>query len=514
MPFEGWIDSVKDKLAPSNELKDWKKAYIDFLMEKGVMKFGSFKLKSGRRSPTFLNFGDISDGSGVAALGKYYYEGINEKVKSDFKTIIGPSYKGIPLAVTTAIAFAQNGKNVSFTFDRKEEKSYGEGTDATKETAAKRIFVGYIPNTKSKDKVLYLDDVITTGLTKIEEDQKVKSVADVDVVGLIVGANRQELDENGNDAMKELAEKLKTPVDSLLNVYTEAIPYLWNKKTKAVKENETIEKDIIDDQAKRRLVAYARAYGTEDVKGWCRNIKLIEKDKGLIPAADVPLEVFETLVKATHDIDQVVAYKIPAMSGRRGWETWIQTARKYTDKPLIYDHQKAANDIPDIGKDFMREVKEAGFNAVIIFPHAGPSTQQEWIHSAFEQDLEVLAGAEMTHPRFKKSEGGYIDDESLARSYIISAKFGINNFVLPGNKPPEVLTSYIRKIEEAVPKIEISAYSPGLIAQGGKIDEKTKLFKRWYCILGRASYGDIDKIGRYFNEREMRESAFDSAKQL
>lgn len=324
----GWIDSVKDKaFEASKVLDDWKAEYIDFLMDKGVLKFGEFKLKSGRRSPTFLNFGEVSDGYGIAKLGKYYATEINS-IDKEFKTIVGPAYKGIPLAVTTAIALKEHfDKNVSFTFDRKEEKAHGEGTSTSKADSAKRIFVGYVPKDKDKDKVLLIDDVITTGLTKVEEVDKLKSVADVELVGLVISGNRQEIDENGNDAVKEISEKLKTPIYSILNVVSEAIPYLWNKKAKVVKENETIEKDIIDDRTKRKLVAYARAYGTEDVKGWCRDIKLIERDKGLIPAADVPLEVFETLVKATHDIDQVVAYKIPATSGRRGWETWIQTAR-------------------------------------------------------------------------------------------------------------------------------------------------------------------------------------------
>lgn len=240
MPFKGWIDSVKDKLALSTELEKWKKDYIDFLMDKGVMKFGTFKLKSGRRSPTFLNFGEIEDGASVWPLGKFYYEGIKKNVKADFKTMVGPSYKGIPIAITTSIAaWLEGGRNVCFTYDRKEEKSYGEGTDATKEAAAKRIFMGHIPKgtSENKEKILYLDDVITTGLTKIDEDKKVKSVAEVEPIGLLVGGNRQELDENGKDAMKELSEKLKMPVYSLLDVYTEAIPYLWDKKAKVIKKS-------------------------------------------------------------------------------------------------------------------------------------------------------------------------------------------------------------------------------------------------------------------------------------
>ena len=495
----GWIDLVKDFPKHDVEIEPLKESFINFLYDRSILKFGNFKLKSGRRSPTFLNFGDVNDGEGISQLGNFYAEAILNYTSSDFKTIVGPAYKGIPLSVATSSALASKGKNVGFTFDRKEEKSYGEATGISKAEAAKKIFVGYIP--KDDDTILLIDDVITTGLTKDEEIQKLKSVANVKMVGLIIGGNRQELDEDGNDAVRELEKRHNMPVYSMLNVITEAVPYLYAHEK-------------IDENTKKRLIAYTRTYGVEETKQWCRDLRLIEKDKGIIPACDVPLDKFEDIVKATKDIDKVVAYKIGFEALADGLNNWVKTARKHTDKPIIYDHQKAMTDIPDTGKRFAEIIKNAGADAIIGFPLSGPSTQLEWIHSAFENDLEVLIGGEMTHPRFKKSEGGNIADETLVRTYVLGAKAGVNNFVVPGNKPDRIAL-YKSEIEKAVEGIKPSFYSPGLVAQGGVISEATKVAgDRWYGIVGRGIYGDFEKLGRYFSEKEIRDAAFDHVSKL
>jgi orotate phosphoribosyltransferase len=271
---KGWIDSVKEKVFAPVELEDWKKNYIDWLDKNSVLKFGKFKLKSGRTSYSFANFGDVSDGISISSLGDYYAAAIDRNVEGEFKTIVGPAYKGISLAVTTAISLSRRrGKPVSFTYDRKEEKAYGEATNVSKAEAAKKMFLGYIPQNvpENKDRIVYIDDVITTGATKIEEDNKLKSVANVDVAGLFVALNRQEIDENGNDAVKELSTKLKTPVHAVANLLSEAVPYL-------------AQKGRIDETIQRKHVAYTRAYGIEEVKPWCRDIRFIERDKGLIPS--------------------------------------------------------------------------------------------------------------------------------------------------------------------------------------------------------------------------------------
>lgn len=469
-----------------DQLGKEKTEFIDYLFGSGILKFGGeWKLKSGRRSPCFLNFGDANNGEAITELGHFFADEASgifdlidrhavDKPATEIKTLVGPTYKGISIAlITSAALFTEHKRTVGYTYDRKEEKPYGEGTDTSREAAGKRIFVGYIP--KDGDNVLLLDDVITTGKTKEDEIAKLRSVANVTPFGLLIGGNRQELDEDGNDPIVELGNKYHMPIHSIVNVITETVPYLLRHKK-------------IDEQTRRRMVAYTRTYGIESSKQWSRELTFIKRPRGIIPACDVPLAKFEEVVKETRDIEGIVGYKIPATSGRVGWETWVKRARRYTRKPLIYDQQKAGTDIPDIAKDFMKEVKAAGFDAVILFPESGPTTQWECIHSAFEQDLDIIAGGEMTHPRFKASEGGYINDEALSRMYLIAAKAGVNNFVMPGNKP-ERMRMYKSEIESAIRGIKMSIFSPGLVAQGGKISEAAKVAgDSWYGIVGRGIY--------------------------
>jgi orotate phosphoribosyltransferase len=500
---KGWISSVQEKMFAPVELSDWKKEYVDFLTKNGVLQVGNYKLKSGRMSPIFLDYSRINDGEGSDKIGHYFAQGIQENFpqeNSPFVTIVAPSYKGNSLSTATSINLARDFKrNVHWTNDRKEEKAYGEGTDASKEAAAKRIFLGYTP--QKGNLILLQDDVLTTGQTKDDEKKKLDSVVEVNYAGLILGGNRQEVDIDGNNAVEEFGKRHNMPVRSLVNVLSEAIPYLSMQ-------------DKIDEATKRRLVGYTRAYGTEDIKKWCRDIKFLERDKGLIPACDVPFEVFGDILEATHDIPEVVAYKLSGLrSGRKGWETWVETAKRHTDKPLILDYQKAGNDIPDLADDFMSDVKGTGFDAIIIFPFAGGLTHSEWTRAAFENDLEVLAGAEMTQPNFTVKEGGYISDEVLTKMFIRSARYGVNNFVVPGNKV-ENSKAYVAAIKEAVPGIKVSAYSPGLVTQGGEISAVTENFDRWYAILGRGVTGDKKTMGRFYTVKEMRESAFQQASKL
>ena len=151
---------------------------------------------------------------------------------------------------------------------------------------------------------------------------------------------------------------------------------------------------------------------------------IINRDRSVIPACDVGLDLFERIVKETGGIEGIGGFKIPAHSGRKGWETWIAIARNHTDKPLIYDHQKAGTDIPDTGKRFMQEVKEAGFDAVILFPQAGPATEYEWILAAQEAGLGVIVGGEMTHPR-------YLDGDDLkGKKEIIPRRLAILDLMM------------------------------------------------------------------------------------
>src|SRR3989338_4529684 len=155
-----------------------------------------------------------------------------------------------------------------------------------------------------------------------------------------------------------------------------------------------------------------------------------------IPRVLDTLEQFETLVQQTGDIDGIGAYKLRFELGLGyGLPKVVETARKHTNKPLIYDHQKAGTDIPDTGKNFAKVVKKSGIDTVIFFPQAGPETERAWIYHALDQGLKVIVGGRMTHPAYAVSEGGFITDEGALDMYRIAARAGINNFVVPGNKP-------------------------------------------------------------------------------
>ena len=154
------------------------------------------------------------------------------------------------------------------------------------------------------------------------------------------------------------------------------------------------------------------------------------------------------------------------------------------DKKFIYDHQKGATDIPDLGAKFAKVCKKSGVDAVILFPQSGPRTQVAWTGECLQQDLFVLVGGEMTHPKYKRSEGGYISDEALEEMYLRAARQGVNHFVVPGNKIDRIKL-YREIIEQE--GVDGVYHSPGFVTQGGKIDDATKVAgDNWHAIVGRA----------------------------
>ncbi|MFH1654288.1 MAG: orotidine 5'-phosphate decarboxylase / HUMPS family protein [Pseudomonadota bacterium] len=218
---------------------------------------------------------------------------------------------------------------------------------------------------------------------------------------------------------------------------------------------------------------------------------IIKRDRSIIPACDVSLSRLEELAKITAKIDQVGAYKLGFVLGLSvGLSKAVEVIRRYTDKPIIYDHQKGATDIPSTGQKFASVCKDAGINAVIFFPQSGPVTQREWIDAARNQGLGVIVGGSMTHPGYKLSEGGYISDEAIDKIYLDAANEGVTDFVMPGTKPEEIRR--LRKILEnagVVPTI----YSPGLGAQGGDIAKGLEAAgSKWHPIIGRAIYDAPD----------------------
>lgn len=198
------------------------------------------------------------------------------------------------------------------------------------------------------------------------------------------------------------------------------------------------------------------------------------------------------MVEKTCFVEGIGGYKIGSiLTISYGLPTLVSAVREYSDLPIIYDHQKAMTDIPSLGKEFAESVKQAGADAMIGFPQAGPLTQEHWIKACGDVKLKVIIGGEMTHPNYLRSEKGYIADDALDEIYLLAAKLRISDFVVPGNKTDRI--AHYRSILHSICNKNLVFYSPGLIAQGGKITEAAKVAgDSWHAIVGRAIYEAVD----------------------
>lgn len=185
----------------------YKENFIKFMVECGVLTFGDFTLKSGRKAPYFVNTGNYKTGKQLAKLGEYYAECINEN-NIEVETLFGPAYKGIPLSVTTAVALANNfDKDVNYCFDRKEIKDHGEGG----------LFVGRKP--VDGEKIVIIEDVMTSGKALDEVYPKLKSAADVNITGMVITVDRQEKALNGEkSALQNAKDKYNVDVYSIVTM--------------------------------------------------------------------------------------------------------------------------------------------------------------------------------------------------------------------------------------------------------------------------------------------------------
>lgn len=190
-------------------MEDYQREFIDFMVDSHVLKFGSFTLKSGRQSPFFMNAGAYVTGAQLHELGRFYAKAIHDNFDLDFDVVFGPAYKGIPLAVVTAIALDElYGKEVAYCADRKEAKDHG---------ADKGNFLG--ASLKDGDRVVIVEDVTTSGKSIDETYPKLKAAADVDVKGLIVSLNRMEVGKGGvKSAQDEIQERYGFPVASIVSM--------------------------------------------------------------------------------------------------------------------------------------------------------------------------------------------------------------------------------------------------------------------------------------------------------
>ena len=189
-------------------MEQYKKEFIDFMVECQVLKFGDFTLKSGRKSPFFMNAGAYVTGSQLARLGEYYAKAIHDNFGDDFDVLFGPAYKGIPLSVVTAIAYSRlYGKEIRYCSNRKEEKDHGADKGAILGSAL-----------KDGDRVVIIEDVTTSGKSIEETYPIVKAQGDVKIVGEIVSLNRMEKAsaDCNKSALDTITEKYGFPAGSLL----------------------------------------------------------------------------------------------------------------------------------------------------------------------------------------------------------------------------------------------------------------------------------------------------------
>ncbi len=194
-------------------MESYKREFIQFLQGAGVLKFGDFTAKSGRKIPYFINAGDIKTGEQIKKLGEFYAKAYLEKVGNRRTVLYGPAYKGISIAVSSSIALAKEGLDVPFFFNRKEAKDHGEGG----------IFVGYVP-TAGED-VVIVEDVITAGTAIRESMANLSSLEGVKVAATFVMVDRKEKGKTDKSAMAEVEEEFGFPVYSVVDVY-DIIAYL------------------------------------------------------------------------------------------------------------------------------------------------------------------------------------------------------------------------------------------------------------------------------------------------
>ncbi len=224
-------------------MEQYKQEFIEFMVDCQVLKFGEFTLKSGRKSPFFMNAGGYVTGAQLLKLGEYYAKAIHDNYGLDFDVLFGPAYKGIPLTVATTIAISSlYGKEIRYCSNRKEVKDHGD--------------TGILLGSKLKDgdKVVIIEDVTTSGKSIEETYPIIKAQADVEVKGLIVSLNRMEKGQTDASALSEIKEKYGFDANAIVNMQ-EVVEHLYNKPYKG--------QIYIDDTIKAAIDAYYEKYGAK-----------------------------------------------------------------------------------------------------------------------------------------------------------------------------------------------------------------------------------------------------------
>ena len=224
-------------------MEQYKQEFIEFMVECQVLKFGEFTLKSGRKSPFFMNAGGYVTGSQLLKLGEYYAKAIHDNYGLDFDVLFGPAYKGIPLSVATTMAISKlYGKDIRYCSNRMEVKDHGD--------------TGILLGSKLKDgdRVVIIEDVTTSGKSIEETYPIIKAQADVEIKGLIVSLNRMEKGQTDKSALCEIKEKYGFDANAIVNMQ-EVVEYLYNKPFNG--------QIYIDDTLKAAIDAYYEQYGAK-----------------------------------------------------------------------------------------------------------------------------------------------------------------------------------------------------------------------------------------------------------
>ena len=219
-------------------MEAYKQEFVDFMLDRNVLKFGDFTLKSGRKSPFFMNAGLYITGTQLMKLGEFYAKAIHEAYGDDFDVIFGPAYKGIPISVATTIAYSKlYGKEVRYCSNRKEAKDHGD--------------VGILLGSpiKDGDRIVVVEDVTTSGKSMEETIPIVKAQGDVKILGLMVSLNRCERGKGDKNALEEIKDLYGFETNAIVSM-DEIVDYL-------------VEKKVIDDELKARIDAYYAEYGVK-----------------------------------------------------------------------------------------------------------------------------------------------------------------------------------------------------------------------------------------------------------
>lgn len=225
------------------KMESYKQEFIKFMIDSDVLKFGDFTLKSGRKSPFFMNAGAYVTGSQLMKLGEYYAKAIHDAYGDDFDVLFGPAYKGIPLSVATTIAYSRLfNKEIRYCSNRKEEKDHGDAG----------ILLG--SRIKDGDRVVIIEDVTTSGKSMEETVPIVRAQGDVTILGLMVSLNRMERGKGDKSALEEIKDLYGFETNAIVSM-ADVVECLYNKEVDG--------RVIIDDELKGRIDAYYEEYGAK-----------------------------------------------------------------------------------------------------------------------------------------------------------------------------------------------------------------------------------------------------------